>query len=137
MPAFPVGLFGSLLGQSPKYPARLLPRVGDRQGEVARLVFGVQLVAGGGRNEAGRSFLANPARPQPLGSLLDELVLQEALGKQSAYHVLLKVPAKARYLREDDVPMRERLVGVKQGLLAHGREAGESRLWKEAHHLLY
>ena len=58
MPASAVGLLGSPVCERPEHPACLLAGIGDAYGEVAGLVLGVQLVAGGGSDEASRAFFA-------------------------------------------------------------------------------
>src|SRR5215207_4656021 len=66
VPARPVRLFGAPIREGPEHPPRLLSRVGDGQGQVAGLVLGVQLVAGGRRDEARGAFLGDPPRSQAL-----------------------------------------------------------------------
>jgi hypothetical protein len=115
---------------------RLLPGVGDGQAQVPGLVLGVQSVAGGRGDKAGRTLLADRARPQALGGLLDELVLQEPFGEEGPDDVVLEVAAYAGGLGKYEVPVPERFVGVEEHAFAHGGQEAERRSWKEARHLL-
>ena len=65
MPASTVGLLGSPIRECPEHPTCLLTGIRNGQGEVARLVLGVELVTRGGRDKAGRAFFGDAPWPQP------------------------------------------------------------------------
>src|SRR5918994_6187953 len=137
VPAVPIRFFRSLVHQGAEYPSRLRAGVRDGERQIARLVFRVESVSRGRRDEARRSVLAYPAHSQALRGLLYELIFEEAFGEERADDVLLEVPAEPRGFREDDVFVGKVLLRVEERPFGERGELANCRLRKEGRDQLH